>query len=95
MPLLLLLLLPVSALALARVSVVAGVGGGDAFFAANGARFQPRGLNYVRLNGTQFEPPATLPVYHATFSPLFYNASAVAGAAAGAAGFFGGSQARL
>eukprot|EP01124_Arcella_intermedia_P003506 TRINITY_DN11938_c0_g1_i1.p1 TRINITY_DN11938_c0_g1~~TRINITY_DN11938_c0_g1_i1.p1 ORF type:complete len:422 (+),score=57.54 TRINITY_DN11938_c0_g1_i1:30-1295(+) len=34
--------------------------------------FLPRGGNYIRLNSTQGDPP-TLPVYHSTFSPLFYN----------------------
>ena len=81
-PLSLLLLLSLlrAALPLPRVSV--GAGGA---FLAGGAPFQPRGLNFVRLNGTQFAPPETLPVYHCTFSPLFFNATAAAIAADGAA----------
>jgi hypothetical protein len=78
------LLLP-AALALPRVSVAPGASGGGATFLAGGAPFRPRGLNYIRLNGTQFVPPATLPVYHSTFSPLHFNATAVAAAAEGAA----------
>ena len=78
-----LLSVPRSAVALPRVTVAAGSGG--AAFLAGGAPFQPRGLNYVRLNGSQFEPPETLPVYHCTFSPLFYNETAVSQAAEGAA----------
>ena len=80
----LLALLP-AALALPRISVRAGSSGGGATFQQGGAPWQPRGLNYIRLNGTQFAPPNTLPVYHSTFSPLYYNASAVAAAADGAA----------
>jgi hypothetical protein len=33
------------------------------------------GSNYIRLNGSQGVPPSLLPVYHSTFSPLFYNAT--------------------
>ena len=80
----LLALLP-TALALPRISVRAGSSGGGATFQQGGVPWQPRGLNYIRLNGTQFAPPATLPVYHSTFSPLYYNASAVAAAAGSAA----------
>ena len=85
LPSAILLLLPSLALALPRVSVQRAAPGGAAAFLAGGAPLQLRGLNYIRLNGTQFVPPATLPVYHSTFSPLFYNASAVAAAASGAA----------
>lgn len=70
-------------LSLPRISVQAGSGG--ASFLAGDEGFQPRGLNYIRLNGTQFVPPATLPVYHSTFSPLYFNATAVAAAASDAA----------
>ena len=77
-------LLP-TALALPRISVRAGASGGVATFLAGSAPWQPRGLNYIRLNGTQFAPPNTLPVYHSTFSPLHYNVSAAAAAADGAA----------
>jgi hypothetical protein len=77
----LLVMLPRAALALPRITVRAGEGGSGAAFLSGGAPFQPRGLNYIRLNGTQFAPPTTLPVYHSTFSPLFYNATAVAAAA--------------
>ncbi len=78
-----LIMLP-SALSLPRISVSVSAGGEACFF-ADGAPFQPRGLNYIRLNGTQFEPPQTLPVYHSTFSPVYFNASAIGAAADGAA----------
>jgi hypothetical protein len=79
-----LLLLPRAAQALPRISVGTGAGGAATFLADN-APFQPRGTNYIRLNGTQFVPPNTLPVYHSTFSPLFFNATTVAAAADGIA----------
>lgn len=43
------------------------------FVRADGSPFVPRGADYIRLNGSD----AVAPVYHATFSPLFYNATAV------------------
>ena len=34
--------------------------------------FTPRGVNYIRLNGSQ-GTKANLPVYHSTFSPKYYE----------------------
>lgn len=58
-----------SSSSLPRVSTAGG------HFLAGGALWVPRGLNYIRLNGSQGMNTDPLPVYHSTFSPLFYDAS--------------------
>jgi hypothetical protein len=52
--------------------------GGFKHFVQDGspsAIFFPRGSNYIRLNGSQGPTGPTLPVYHSTFSPHFFNRS--------------------
>lgn len=75
---------------LPRVSTSGGV------FLAGGKAWSPRGQNYIRLNGTQGPHTALpgfkeglLPVYHSTFSPLFFNGTAISAAAADACGALG------
>ena len=45
---------------------------GKLIYTTDNQIFTPRGVNYIRLNGSQ-GTKANLPVYHSTFSPKYYE----------------------
>ena len=47
--------------------------GGRRSFVLNGSLWTARGHNYIRLSGSQGEPPDLLPVFHSTFNVGLYN----------------------